>query len=36
MAKVMRDARVTALEQGDQLAEMSRMRYGGFRTFVRP
>jgi uncharacterized protein YbaA (DUF1428 family) len=36
MAKVMQDARVTALAQRDPLADMSRMRYGGFRTFVRP
>jgi uncharacterized protein YbaA (DUF1428 family) len=35
MEKVLADPRVTALGQGDQLADMSRMRYGGFATFVR-
>jgi uncharacterized protein YbaA (DUF1428 family) len=35
MAKVMEDPRVTALMgEGEQLADMSRMRYGGFTTFV--
>lgn len=36
MEKVMKDGRVTALTGGDQIADMSRMRYGGFETFVDP
>lgn len=36
MGKVMQDLRVTALTEGDQIADMSRMRYGGFETFVVP
>ncbi len=35
MAKVLADPRVVALE-GEALADMSLMRYGGFRTFVDP
>ena len=34
MAKVMSDARVEASTGGDDLADMSKMRYGGFETFV--
>jgi len=34
MEKVMQDPRVTALMEGDDLADMSRMRYGGFEAFV--
>ncbi len=33
MAKVLADPRMVALE-GEPLADMSLMRYGGFRTFV--
>jgi uncharacterized protein YbaA (DUF1428 family) len=33
MGKVMADPRVTALE-GDTVADMTQMRYGGFETFV--
>ena len=36
MEKVMQDPRVTALMQGEDLADMSRMRYGGFEAFVTP
>ncbi len=35
MEKVMKDPRVNALE-GEVLADMSQMRYGGFQTFVNP
>ena len=34
MAKVLEDPRVTALMDAEPLADMSRMRYGGFTTFV--
>ena len=34
MEKVMSDARVEAFTGGDDLADMSKMRYGGFETFV--
>jgi len=34
MAKVMCDARVEALLDAEQLADMNRMSYGGFQTFV--
>jgi uncharacterized protein YbaA (DUF1428 family) len=34
MAKVMGDSRVAQLVDGEQLADMSRMSYGGFETFV--
>ena len=34
MEAVLKDPRVTALMEGEQLADMSRMRYGGFATFV--
>ena len=34
MAKVMGDARVAQLDDGAPLADMTRMRYGGFQTFV--
>lgn len=34
MAKVMKDPRVTELMDGEPLADMSQMRYGGFQTFV--
>jgi uncharacterized protein YbaA (DUF1428 family) len=36
MAKVMKDPRVTELIEGEQIADMSQMRYGGFETFVNP
>jgi uncharacterized protein YbaA (DUF1428 family) len=36
MGKVMKDPRVTALEEGQDIADMSRMRFGGFETFVNP
>ena len=36
MEKVMQDPRITALMEGDDLADMSRMRYGGFEAFVTP
>ena len=35
MARVLEDPRVTALMQGEPVADMDRMRYGGFRTFVQ-
>jgi len=34
MAKVMCDERVEQLLCADQLADMNRMSYGGFQTFV--
>jgi uncharacterized protein YbaA (DUF1428 family) len=34
MGKVMQDARVTELSEGQHPADMSQMRYGGFETFV--
>ncbi len=34
MEKVMKDPRVTALTEGGDLADMSRMRYGGFEPLV--
>ncbi len=34
MPKVLADERVTALMASDPIADMSRMRYGGFATFV--
>jgi uncharacterized protein YbaA (DUF1428 family) len=36
MDKVMKDPRVTELVEGGQVADMSQMRYGGFKTFVTP
>lgn len=36
MDKVMKDPRVTEMVGRDQIADMSRMRYGGFQTFVNP
>jgi uncharacterized protein YbaA (DUF1428 family) len=36
MQKVMKDPRVTELVEGEQLADMGQMRYGGFEVFVRP
>jgi uncharacterized protein YbaA (DUF1428 family) len=36
MGKVMEDPRVVAMTEGEQLADMSAMRYGGFETFVAP
>ena len=36
MEKVMNDPRVTDLNEGDVLAHMDQMRYGGFQTFVDP
>ena len=36
MAKVMEDPRITKLVGGEELADMSRMRYGGFETLVEP
>ena len=34
MAKVLADPRLAAMTEGDQIADMSQMRYGGFATFV--
>ena len=34
MAKVLADPRVTALMEGEPLANMDAMRHGGFATFV--
>ena len=34
MAKVMADPRVTEQMEGEQLADMTRMRYGGFERIV--
>ena len=34
MAKVMEDPRVKQLMDGEEVADMSQMRYGGFETFV--
>ena len=34
MGRVMQDPRVVALVEGDQIADMRQMRYGGFATFV--
>jgi uncharacterized protein YbaA (DUF1428 family) len=36
MDKVMKDPRVTELVEGEQVADMSQMRYGGFEVFVNP
>lgn len=36
MDKVMKDPRVTEMVEGEQIADMSQMRYGGFQTFVNP
>jgi len=36
MDKVMKDPRVTEMVDGEQIADMSQMRYGGFQTFVNP
>ncbi len=36
MEKVMADPRVKELMEGEELADMSQMRYGGFETFVDP
>ncbi len=32
----MKDPRVLALLEGEELADMSQMRYGEFETFVSP
>jgi len=36
MGKVMEDPRIVELIEAEQLADMSRMSYGGFQTFVNP
>jgi uncharacterized protein YbaA (DUF1428 family) len=36
MGKVMADPRVVAMTEGEDIADMSAMRYGGFETFVEP
>jgi hypothetical protein len=36
MEKVMQDPRVTEMLEGEQIAHMSKMRYGGFHAFVNP
>jgi len=36
MDKVMEDPRVTEMVGGEQITDMSQMRYGGFQTFVNP
>lgn len=34
--EVMKDPRVVELVEGEELADMSQLRYGGFATFVSP
>jgi uncharacterized protein YbaA (DUF1428 family) len=34
MEKVMKDPRVTEVTDGEEIADMGQMRYGGFETFV--
>jgi len=36
MGKVMKDPRVSELTEANAVADMDRMRYGGFQTFVDP
>jgi uncharacterized protein YbaA (DUF1428 family) len=36
MDKVMKDPRVTDMVGGEQIADLSRMRHGGFQTFANP
>jgi len=36
MEKVMKDPRVAELMEGEGLADMGKMQYGGFQTFVNP
>ena len=36
MGKVMEDPRVVAMSGGEQITDLSAMRYGGFETFVEP
>jgi uncharacterized protein YbaA (DUF1428 family) len=36
MGKVMKDPRVVAMTEAEQIADMNAMRYGGFETFVEP
>ncbi|MBA3261225.1 MAG: DUF1428 family protein [Thermoleophilaceae bacterium] len=36
MDKVMKDSQVTEIVEGEQIADMGQMRYGGFQTFVNP
>ena len=36
MEKVLADPRLTPLMEGEQVARMEQMRYGGFETFVNP
>jgi uncharacterized protein YbaA (DUF1428 family) len=36
MGKVMQDEHVTTMTEADEITDMSRMRYGGFETFVDP
>ena len=36
MGKVMEDPRVVAMAGGEQITDLSAMRYGGFETFVEP
>lgn len=36
MGKVMEDPRVGAMTDGEQITDLSAMRYGGFETFVEP
>jgi uncharacterized protein YbaA (DUF1428 family) len=36
MEKVIKDPRVVAMTEGEQLADMNAMRYGGFETVVEP
>ncbi len=35
MAKVVQDPRVTQVGEGEEVADMERMRYGGFEVFVQ-
>ena len=37
MGKVIKDERITSvMAEGDELADMKQMQYGGFQTFVEP
>jgi uncharacterized protein YbaA (DUF1428 family) len=36
MENVIKDARVVAMREGEELADVSATRYGGFETFVEP
>ena len=36
MEKVLKDPRLSGFEESEDITDMSRMRYGGFETFVDP